>query len=426
MITAHFAAFIFSPEPGFAGDFATFLGLAALAGAGILFMWASVPFRNQRSSRTMLAALLGSVTLYIGLVTFAPAESQTLTLSALLIGVLPLAIALSDFRTVNHPLRWITVTLYGGLACFILVVQYRPGDGQDLALNALLFTVYFGCCLQFWYVYRRLATGVFITTAGFLAWASVFIVAPFMDAYFPAVHLQDEVWNLPKYVVAVGMILLLLEEQIEHNLHLALHDELTGLPNRRLFQDRLVSAIERARRSGAQTALLLIDLDHFKQVNDAVGHHIGDMVLKRAGQIFSGRVRRSDTVARTGGDEFSVILEEPANRENAELVARSLMEILNQPLQLEGHIVHVGASVGIAVFPEDANTPEALRIAADLRMYACKYDSRGKNFDPCSAPPLPVDDARAAGVWPVPDPPAVSLRSEKPDTEEGGRQLRGV
>jgi len=76
MITAHFAAFIFSPEPGFAGDFATFLGLAALAGAGILFMWASVPFRNQRSSRTMLAALLGSVTLYIGLLTFAPAESK--------------------------------------------------------------------------------------------------------------------------------------------------------------------------------------------------------------------------------------------------------------------------------------------------------------------------------------------------------------
>jgi diguanylate cyclase (GGDEF)-like protein len=426
MIALHFAAFIFSPEPGFAGDFATFMGLAALADAGILFMWASVPYRTTRSSSNMVAALLGSVTLYIGLLAFAPAGSRAITVSAVLIGILPLAVALSAFRAVNHPLRWITVALSGATACFILAVQNRPADGQDLALNALFFTIYFGCCLHFWYVYRRLATGVFVTSAGFLAWASVFVVAPLMTAYFPAVHLQDEVWNLPKYVVAVGMILLLLEEQIEHNKHLALHDELTGLPNRRLFQDRLVSALERARRTSSQTALLVIDLDHFKQINDAVGHHIGDLVLKHAGQIFSGRVRRSDTVARTGGDEFSVILEEPTNRGNAELVARSLIEILNQPVELEGHIIRVGASVGIAVFPEDANTPEALRIAADLRMYARKHNSRGKAFDPLSAPPLPFNDSPATKAWPVPDPPTVLLRPDKPDPEEGGRQLRDV
>ena len=179
------------------------------------------------------------------------------------------------------------------------------------------------------------------------------------------------------------MILFILEEQIEHNMHLALHDDLTGLPNRRLFQDRLAFALERARRSESHAALLLIDLDRFKQVNDTVGHYIGDLVLMRASQLFAARVRRSDTVARTGGDEFSIILEGPTSREEAEQVSRSLIHLLNQPLQLENHEVRVGASVGIAMFPEDGPTCEALRIAAELRMYEQKYQARA------AARPLP-------------------------------------
>ena len=154
-----------------------------------------------------------------------------------------------------------------------------------------------------------------------------------------------------------------------------LHDELTGLPNRRLFQDRLTNALERARRSGAQTALLLVDLDHFKKVNDTLGHHVGDLLLERVGTICTGRVRRSDTVARTGGDEFSVILEEPTCRVDAEHVSHSLIELLEEPLQLDDHTVRIGASVGIAIYPDDAADMESLCIAADLRMYENKHRS---------------------------------------------------
>jgi diguanylate cyclase (GGDEF)-like protein len=198
-----------------------------------------------------------------------------------------------------------------------------------------------------------------------------------MAAFLPGFHLESEVWNLPKYVVAVGMILLLLEDQIAHNKFLALHDELTGLPNRRLFQDRMTSAIERARRSGTHTALLLVDLDRFKLVNDTLGHHVGDLLLQFVSSIFVGRVRRSDTVARTGGDEFCVILEEPVSRADAERVGDSLMQLLNEPLELGEHTVQIGASVGIAVFPEDADTMEALCIKADLQMYADKHRTGG-------------------------------------------------
>lgn len=377
MIAVHFAAFLFAPVSGHIGDFAVFIGLAALTWAGVLFMLAAVPYRNEQpSTRWMMWALLTSYTLYIAILCFTPHTAWALTSAAIFAGAAPLAVALANFNKVNHPLRWTIVILQGALAIFLLAFQLRPGTGLDLALNGVFFAVYVGCCLHFWYAYRHITAGAFITTAGFLAWAAVFVAAPAMQAWVPTFHLESEVWNLPKYVVAIGMILLLLEEQIEHNKHLALHDELTGLPNRRLFQDRLNSALERARRSGAHAALLLIDLDHFKQVNDTVGHHVGDMVLRHAGHIFLGRVRRSDTVARTGGDEFSIILEDPISRDDAERVGRSLMQLLNEPLQVEGHLVHVGASVGIAVFPEDAPTPEALRIAADVRMYERKYQGR--------------------------------------------------
>ena len=388
LIELHFAAFMFLPLRGDYGVSAGFIGLAALVWAGMTFIWACVPYRADFSSRCMVAALVVINTLYVGLLCFAPAGYWALTPLALLLGVVPLGISLFTVRTFNHPLRWSLVSLYCGLSAFLLAVQNQPGNGQDLALNAVFFTAYFGCGIHFWYTYRRATTGALITIAGFLAWAAVFVLAPGISTFFPGLHPESEVWNLPKYVVAVGMILLLLESQIEHNKFLALHDELTGLPNRRLFQDRLAGALERAHRTGKQAALLLVDLDHFKQVNDTAGHHVGDLLLKRVGEIFLGRIRRSDTVARTGGDEFSVILEDPTSREDAERVGHSLIQLLNEPLELSGHTVRVGASVGIAVFPEDAFSAESLCIAADRRMYSDKNATRADATVECGFAPV--------------------------------------
>jgi diguanylate cyclase len=387
LIELHFVAQIFATDARI-GTFASFVGLSALAWAGLIFMWACVPHRDERVSKWLLALLLGSNTLYLAMLLFATPGSWMFVPAALLLGVSPLVLALATMGQRNHPLRWSVASLYGGLGAFVLAVQNQPNNGGDLALNAVFFTVYFGCGIHFWYTYRRATTGALITIAGFLAWALVFVAAPGISTFFPHLHPEDEVWNLPKYVVAVGMILLLLESQIEHNKYLALHDELTGLPNRRLFQDRLAGALERAHRSGKQAALLLVDLDHFKQVNDTAGHHVGDLLLKRAGDIFLGRVRRSDTVARTGGDEFSVILEEPTSREDAELVGQSLIHLLNEPFELEGHLVRIGASVGIAVYPEDALSAEALCIAADRRMYTEKNAGRAVLSEEASLVPM--------------------------------------
>ena len=376
MIALHFAAFLFQNFPGVWGTLAIGVGLSALTWAGLLFMWASVPYRQETSSRWILACLLFANTLYLALSLVESVPPWTMNVSASLFGVMPLAVALSTRKRFESPLRWTAIGLYCALSTYLLLFQHRPGNGTDLAQNGVLFTVYMGCCIHFWFAYRRGTAGAFITIAGFLAWASVFLVSPLMQAFLPTVAVEGEVWNLPKYLVAIGMILLLLEDQIEHNQYLALHDHLTGLPNRRLYQDRLASALERARRFETQAALLVVDLDCFKHVNDTLGHHVGDLVLQRVGVLFSSRVRRSDTVARTGGDEFSVILEEPTSRADAVHVGRSLMQLLNEPLAVGEHTVRIGASVGIAVYPEDAREMESLCITADRRMYDVKNDSR--------------------------------------------------
>jgi diguanylate cyclase (GGDEF)-like protein len=392
LIALHFAAFVFLPAPGIWGTLALDIGLASLTSAGVLFMWASVPYRTEPSSRWMLISVLSTNILYIVLISSEHTPSWALNGAAVLFGAAPMTIALTARRDFTHLLRWLLVGIYSVLAVFLLVVQNRPGSGAMLASNAVLFTVYFGCCLHVWYSYRgRGSGGSLITIAGFLGWAAVFILSPLAAVFVPHAQIESEVWNLPKYVVAVGMILLLLEDQIEHNKYLALHDELTGLPNRRLFLDRLVISLERARRMESKAALLVIDLNHFKQVNDTLGHHAGDILLKKVSSIFQSRVRRSDTVARTGGDEFSLILEEPTNRSNAKWVAKSLMEMLEEPLQVGDHTLKVGASIGVAVFPDDASDIEGLCIAADLRMYDDKNVSRETRAEriPVQSEPVP-------------------------------------
>jgi diguanylate cyclase (GGDEF)-like protein len=337
----------------------------------------------------MLWSLLTTNTFYVCALSL-PSPHWLLTATAILMGAGPLAVSLIYIRSFTHYLRWSTVVLYAALSVFLLLMQRGAGDGGDLEINAVLFTVYFGCCIHFGYRYRSATAGTCITIAGFLAWAAVFVVSPILGVHFPNVHIESEVWNLPKYVVAVGMILLLLEEQIEHNKHLALHDPLTGLPNRRLFEDRLINVLERARRTEVQAALLMLDLNDFKKVNDTLGHHVGDLLLARVAALFNTRVRRSDTVARTGGDEFSVVLEGPMNMAAAQAVGQSLLEMLKDPMDLEGHTVRIGASLGVAIFPDDAESIEALCVVADVRM----YDDKRCNASRAAENILPVTPER--------------------------------
>jgi diguanylate cyclase (GGDEF)-like protein len=381
MILVHSVAAMFTRIPGIWGGLTFILWSVTLIWAGLLFTYASTPHRNKSSSRWLLATLFVSGTLYITVLCTIPGRHWAMNLAASLIGLGPLAVTLGSLGAINELRRWLIVSFCGSLSIFLLIVQNRPPFGLVVAWNAVIFTVFIGNCFFASLTYRRATAGAFVTIAGFLAWASVFVVEPLIHTVRPQVQIEGEIWHLPAFVVAVGMMLLLLEDQIEHNKYLALHDSLTGLPNRRLFQDRMTRALERSRRTGTEMALLVIDLDNFKQVNDTMGHHVGDLVLQHVASLFAERIRRSDTISRTGGDEFSVILEEPTSREDAEHVGRSLRQLLIDPFDLENYKVQIGASFGIAISPEDSSDAEALCIAADLRMYDAKRHSRESNKD---------------------------------------------
>jgi len=156
----------------------------------------------------------------------------------------------------------------------------------------------------------------------------------------------------------------------------ATFDEATNLPNRFLAIDRLGQAINNARRHNRKVAVLFVDLDNFKTVNDTLGHAAGDNVLRLAGERFLGNVRGGDTVARLGGDEFMIVLGELTESGDAEVVAEKLVAQFNDPLQLEGGDQFVTTSIGIAVFPEDGTEPQALMRNADAAMYRVKQSGR--------------------------------------------------
>lgn len=160
---------------------------------------------------------------------------------------------------------------------------------------------------------------------------------------------------------------------------LAYHDGLTGLPNRELFFDRLEHAIAHAHRNRRMVAVLFLDLNRFKQVNDTLGHHVGDQLLQRVAQRLTASVREGDTVARLGGDEFTVVLESIGQASDVSCVARKIMDALSQPMQLDGHEIGVTTSIGISLYPTDGVQPEALIKCADTAMYLAKQDGRN-NF----------------------------------------------
>ncbi len=157
---------------------------------------------------------------------------------------------------------------------------------------------------------------------------------------------------------------------------LAHHDALTGLPNRLLFSDRLAHAIEFAQRDGRTLALLFIDLDRFKNVNDTLGHHIGDLLLVEASRRLRALVRSADTLARLGGDEFVVLMETGATQAAAALLANKIVAAFKQPFAVSGIDLHIGCSIGITLFPEDGRDAATLLKNADVAMYRAKEAGR--------------------------------------------------
>ena len=226
----------------------------------------------------------------------------------------------------------------------------------------------------------------------------------FYDALWDAVrttgHWQGEIWNRRKNGEVYPELLTISTVRDQHGEivnyvgsfsditsfkrsqqrmeHLAHHDALTGLPNRLMLLSRLEHAVAKARRDQGQGAVLFLDLDRFKHVNDTHGHPAGDALLIAVAERLRERLRDSDTLARLGGDEFVIVLEQLAERDQAAAIAQELIARLSEPFELPGgQVARIGASIGIALFPADGTAPDALIQRADVALYESKQGGRG-------------------------------------------------
>jgi diguanylate cyclase (GGDEF)-like protein len=194
------------------------------------------------------------------------------------------------------------------------------------------------------------------------------------------VHRQDELGQLARsFAQMQEEILEQLDELTQSRTaleHLARHDVLTGLPNRRMFFERLEHALANARRSARPLAVLFVDLDHFKELNDSLGHGVGDRVLQAVANLLRSATRESDTVARLGGDEFVILLEQLDDPQRVIAVLHKLHERFQLPMLLDSHEVQVQASMGVSLFPRDGDDIESLLQQADRAMYVAKNAGR--------------------------------------------------
>jgi diguanylate cyclase (GGDEF)-like protein len=233
---------------------------------------------------------------------------------------------------------------------------------------------------------------------GFTIWSLCLLLHPWIVQYREYADIASHIWNMQKSLISIGMILVMLEEQVSSNEWLALHDELTGLPNRRLFADRLTTAIERANRTRTRLALIILDLNGFKKINDTMGHQAGDQVLREVSMHLRKGVRASDTLARLGGDEFVIVASDVEREQSLDHFMEAVQRALNRSILLEGRPMVVTASMGMAVYPEDAQDSIRLLRVADQRMYALKQRPAVQSAKSAAGLTAAVVDSQMAAV----------------------------
>ena len=374
LILLHFLAQFVSVGQGLWSRIAMGISLNALELASIAFLISVSHGATTRRRQLLLAAVIA-----IPAAVYTNAVIWDVTRHGLYYGIIALAFAgallvIWDFYRKITP--YIIGLSIGCLGVSSAIAWAVARSDFELGIIFLLAALNFIVAVLFWRHFRRATVGVLTTVSGFAVWGAVFPTGMLLETYARSIHVESEVWNIPKYFVAVGMILILLEDQMQRSEYLAYHDELTGLPNRRLLEDRLEQALSRASRKGNKVAVLLLDLDHFKEVNDTFGHRIGDMTLQQVVTRLASRMRTSDTLARSGGDEFTVV-SDVADSEGARILVSNLEMAFTVPFKLEGKLIHTGLSIGLALYPDDGATSDQLYAAADQAMYVSKRASRG-------------------------------------------------
>ena len=351
--------------------------------AGVLFLLSASPVLRRMPRRS--AFLVITIGPALAMLTIYGLDCSSLPLYQVLIGF-GLIAGLASCALMRR--NWTYYVVVAGT--WVPVAIYTTASHYRMAVYLILFSMYMMCAMAFARALPPRSRGKIAVVAGFLIWSACFLAHPWVAEVHPdSTNFLNELWNMQKFIITVGFLLVLLERQVISNQWLALHDELTRLPNRRLFDDRLQNALDRAARDGHRVAIFNLDLDGFKHINDTLGHDAGDMLLKGIGRNLENATRRTDTLARLGGDEFSLIavdigtdpsgpVPHPILLPQAERIFASMLEAVELPVALGptygNNVACVSASVGVAFFPKDGTDAAGLMRLADLRMYGQKKE----------------------------------------------------
>jgi diguanylate cyclase (GGDEF)-like protein len=343
--------------------------------AGAIFFWASGrdiflrgPFLRYLLLNSVPPVVL--LTIY-GLNGRDPRVYHAIAACGLVLGIIS---AFAIARTWSLGRGW--WTLFGQLCTWAPIWLFASSHSFRDATYFVLFIVYFATAVVFQIALPRKSLGKVAIVAGFVIWSLVFLLHSWVTNHPGYEAIADEIWNLQKFLVTIGMLLVLLEQQVSTNEWHAFHDHLTGLPNQRLFEGRLAAAIQQAELDGTRTAILMVDLDGFKLINDTHGHDVGDELLRHIAQNLREAIGPPDTLARLGGDEFIIIATELSSEHPVSVIAETsagrILRAVRKPLHINGNALMVTGSIGVAVYPDDATDEVLLRRLADQRMYEQK------------------------------------------------------
>jgi diguanylate cyclase (GGDEF)-like protein/PAS domain S-box-containing protein len=499
LVLLHFAALLVPATSGWTQDLVNSLSISALVLSGLCFLFSAPVISEEAAGRALVAFGIGLPALfYANYLVFDGPRQWPLYAATTVSTVAGIVLAWRLCRGRSRVVAVIILAFSVGEIWTVLALAHHAPEQGFLAF---LFEIFLSFAALYWFDFRRISTGVLTAILGLVAWAGVFPAYLLCQYLIPAAQIPPDLWNVPKYFVAFGMVLTLLEDEflaagraIEHYrllfaanphpmwvhdpetlrilevndaavahygysrdefqgitlrdlrptedvgtilkensgsnstklsgpwrhrrkdgsyvlvdmasnfidfqgrkcsfvlvqdvtdrqqmheqlVHQAHHDLLTGLPNRLLLEDRMQQSLAQAARYGHQAAVLCLDLDGFKQINDTFGHAAGDVCLQQVVARISARLRAVDTFARTGGDEFVIILGELANRNSALMVARSMLESVRQPIEADGLSFDVSASIGISIYPDDGTDAAELRRSADAAMYRAKQSGGGQ------------------------------------------------
>jgi diguanylate cyclase (GGDEF)-like protein len=343
--------------------------------AGAIFLWASGRDLFPRKPY-LLYLLLNSLAPVVlltryGLSDHSVRDYHVISACGLSIGVLS-AFAIARAWSLGKG-WWI---LFFQFAAWIPIWIFASAGSFRDAAYFILFILYFATAVVFQLSLPRESLGKVAIVAGFVIWSLVFLFHSWVSNRPGYEPIADEIWNLQKFLVTIGILLVMLEHQVSTNEWYAFHDHLTGLPNQRHFEDRLVAAIEEARLNHTRAALLMIDLDGFKVINDTHGHDVGDQMLRHIGANLRSAIRPPDTLARLGGDEFIIIATDLPSDQPISVIAETsaarITRALHQPVSINGNLLRITGSIGVAVYPDDTTDEVLLRRLADQRMYEKK------------------------------------------------------